>query len=376
MHIPKSLIILIFIGISTISRFYAQVSIVLNVKLDELSLSGTSQWFISITNSSSKPLNVYLHAYITVPTEGIIADGTSKSFSLKPFETRIDTKTGAELADSSKIDYDGAYMEWYMRTNELPSRKYSICVEVLETGSGASLAQTCQEVEPQKFRPPVNIYPFDRDTINSNNLSFQWLPSQPYNPEFTYSLRVVEVLSIQSPLAAFSSNNFYYSEDFIMLPFLQFPVNARNLEEGQTYAWLVEGKMGNLTLKSEPTLFVVGKPIIPVPKPVTKPKGTYTQYIDLMSASAREIQFAKDDVIPLMIENNGAPYNLIYCITGSAQNILVKGKIPVPNGLNKLQISTAELKPGLDEIFYLKLFRAEADLPEIRFKLINPSTLK
>jgi len=376
MCISKSLIIFILIGISTISRFYAQVSIVLNVKLDELSLSGTSQWFISITNSSSKPLDVYLHAYIKVPDEGIIADGTSKSFSLKPFETRIDTKTGAELADSSKIDYDEAYMEWYMRTNELPSRKYSICVEVLETGTGASLAQTCQEVEPQKFRPPVNIYPFDRDTIIGSTLSFQWLPPQPYNPEFTYSIRVVEVLSIQSPLAAFSSNNYYYTEDFLMTPFLQYPINARNLEEGRTYAWLVEGRMGNMALKSEPTLFVVGKPIIPVPKPVKKTPVSYTQYIDLTSATAREIQSVKDGVIPLMIDNNGAPYNLIYCITGNAQNILVKGKIPVTNGLNKLLISTSDLKPDMEETYYLKLFRAEADLPEIRFKLLNSSTLK
>src|SRR5687767_1826961 len=359
-----TIVLIIFSG----SASFSQVSVVLNITLDEFSLSGTSNWFISITNSASKSYNCYLHATITVPGEGIIADGVSKSFVLDPFETRINQHNGAEVADSNKIDYDKSYREWYARNNALPSRNYTICLEVIELSTGLILATACQDLEPQKYRPPVNIYPFDRDTILSNGLSFQWLPSQPYNPEMTYSIRVVEILSIQSSVSAFYSNNYFYTEDYLRTPVLQYPIHARPLEEGRTYAWLVEGRIGDLELKSEPTVFIVGTPAIPIAQKIEKTGAHYSQYIDLMSFNAREIQIINGEQIPLIVYNKGGPYQLIYCITGKEQNFIMKGKILVQNGYNKLLIPASNLKEGPDEIYHLKLFTSTTDLPEIRFK--------
>src|SRR5687768_10452592 len=343
----RSVIIAIIVYLF-ISSSSAQVSMTLNINIDEFSLSGTSQWFINISNSSSNTYKCYLHATVAVPTEGIIANGTSKSFSLKPFETRINRETGAEIADSSKIDYDEEYKQWYLRNNELPSRTYTVCVELIETTTGIILATACQELEPQKFSPPVNIYPFDRDTIPGGNLSFQWLPPQPFNSGITHSIRIVEVLNIQSPVSAFYSNNYFYTEDYLNVPVLQFPIQARPLEEGKTYAWLIESQIGKLILKSEPTIFFVNTTEIPFNKKPDKQKLQYTQYLSLSSQNAREIQIVTGGQIPIMMDNKEAAYQLIYCITGNERKVLTKGKIPVKTGHNQLLIPTTELKsvPG------------------------------
>jgi len=372
--ISVRIVIMALIAFSFFTLSTAQVSMTLNINIDEFSLSGTSQWFINITNSSSKTYTCYLHATVAVPDEGIIANGTSKSFSLKPFETRINRQTGAEIADSSKIDYDEAYKQWYLRNNELPSRTYNVCVELIETTTGIILTTACQELEPQKFSPPVNIYPFDLDTIYGSNLSFQWLPPQPFKSGITHSIRIVEVLNIQSPVSAFYSNNYFYTEDYLNVPVLQFPIHARPLEEGKTYAWLIESQIGKLTLKSEPTVFVVKPAEIPLRKKTEKSKSQYTQYLDLSSSNAREIQIVTGGHIPIMMDNREAAYQLVYCITGNERKVLTKGKIPVKNGHNKLLIPTTELKSGTEEIFSLILFSSVTDLPEIRFRQLANST--
>ncbi len=283
--------------------------------MDDYSLSATNQWFVSISNSSSGKYNCYLHATITVPKEVVIADGSSKSFELQPYETNIINRNASDITDSNQIDYDKSYREWYLRTNELPSRKYTVCVEVIESGKGAVLAKACQDFEPQKFRPPVNIYPFDRDTVKGR-IGKPVLKNEPADKAIPKSEPADKAIP-----------------------------------------------------KSEPA-----DKEIPKPQPAEMDNFSFTQYIDLFSTGARETQFVKDGMIRLMLGNKGATYSLIYCITGSDQNIIVKGKLPVTTGLNKLLIATTDLKPGKDEIFYLKLFRAGAGLPEIRFKLINNSS--
>src|SRR6185503_20928910 len=154
--------------------------------------------------------------------------------------------------------------------------------------------------------------------------------------------------------SAFYSNNYIYTEDYLKVPVFQYPIHARSLEAGKTYAWLIESRMGSLELKSEPTVFVVSTPSIPEQKKVIKSLAQYSQYIDLQSANALEIQIVNTGGIPIMLENRGAPYQLMYCITGSKAYDLIKGKMTVNTGLNKLLIPAGDLHYGAEEMYYLK----------------------
>lgn len=250
-----SLVIACFL--TSINIYSQNVNMFLNIVTNDYSLSTTDQWSLSIVNGTTNNYKCYLRAKINVENEGIIANGTSRSFKLSTLGTKIFNKNSTELFDSNTVSYNSFYRDAVVLTGQLPSRNYTVCVELINNNNQQVLAKTCREIRLQKFQPPVNVFPFDKDTVEQNALNFQWLPPQPLEKGMRYTIKIAELLSIQSKVSTLFSNNLYFSESSINRTIFQYPINARRLIPGRTYSWIIEAQFDNLIIKSEPTIFTI-----------------------------------------------------------------------------------------------------------------------
>lgn len=254
MKVIQILIVLLCFSAKAISQ---NINMILNINTSDYALTTTDQWSLTIINGSSANFTCYLKATVNVEGEGLIGQGNSKSFVLPGMNSIIFNKNSTELFDSNAVNYDNFYRDAVVLTGQLPSRNYTVCVELINLNNFQVLNKTCIDFRLQKFQPPINIYPFDKDTVEQNALNFQWLPPQPLESGMRYTIKIAEVLSIQTKVSALFSNNLYYSESNIPSTIYQYPVSARRLIPGRTYTWIVEARLNNLILNSEPTTFIV-----------------------------------------------------------------------------------------------------------------------
>jgi hypothetical protein len=143
-----------------------------------------------------------------------------------------------DMAGSTQHD---AEVEREMRrTGRLPEGDYRACVVVVDTG-GFQLAEVCEHFSIAYPDPPFLVEPFDGETVTSQDLFFQWTPSQvPFGFGLRYVLQVAEVRSGQLPAEALRSNLLHLHEEDVGSPHLQYPLYARPLEDGKRYAWRVQ----------------------------------------------------------------------------------------------------------------------------------------
>lgn len=346
---------------------------VVNVNTSDYALETKDQWMISVINNAPGNYACFLNATVTTPGEGIIGRGTSRSFKLASFEQKHFNRNSKDLLDSSNVSYSKYYRDALVQTGELPSRSYTVCVELL-TVKGELLTKTCTDVKTQKYQPPVNIFPFNGDTLEAGPVSFQWLASQPSSPGFRYTLRIVELFNKQTAVSAFSTNPAVYSESGLAGVFFQYPVKARKLEEGKTYAWQIEAQTGTLVLRSEPTVFSVKPSKKDVHTP-DKKTSVYRQYIDLRSRDIPRLHIVYDSIY-VLIENKYQAHQTSFSLADEQQQILNKGEFLLNAGLNKISIPLGKIKPDQKSLYYLKLYGLNKNLPTIRFRILQTTAKK
>jgi hypothetical protein len=90
-------------------------------------------------------------------------------------------------------------------------------------------------------QPPSLLYPSNRSTVAVPNPVFQWTPTlRPSGTPPIYSLRVVEMLPMQTPLRAIEAN-YPVLETYVRnATAFVYPVAALPLQENRTYAWRVQ----------------------------------------------------------------------------------------------------------------------------------------
>ena len=345
----------------------AQVNLAVDIQTTESSLSSLNIWTINVVNSTPNYFSCYLHAVVSVPGEGVVGEGVSKAFKLLPYRSVLRTNNTQAVFDSVNINYTGSYRDGIAKTGELPSRSYTVCVELVSVFNGNLITKTCIDKQIQKYQPPVNVFPFDKDTISSSGTNFQWLPVQPLNNNFTYSIRIVELLSIQTKISSLFSNNYFFSQDNIPSTIFQYPVNSRKLEPGRMYSWIIEAKLDELVLKSEPTVFVVEKK--PDSLIVKADSVRYIQYIDTRNSSRIPVTKVADKTLRLIIYNQYGPYEAVYCILNSRREILEKKPLTLKAGLNKVSVPVTQKNKNSNEIFYCKIYSRNTPIPEIQFTI-------
>lgn len=198
-------------------------------------------WKVDLTNTTNQAVTVYLRGYADEEVEGRIVDARSRDFTI-PANARIRV-TGTMLEPITVDQWHPGFKTIILRTGELPTGKYHVCVEVYQVSDRTIIGTDCfdQDVELEKLTPPMLVFPLDESNVSDRLPIFSWLPPTPMRrgESMTYQLRIVEILGRQTPYDALSSNPAFFDMREIAANQYRFPLGARGFQVGRTYAWQV-----------------------------------------------------------------------------------------------------------------------------------------
>jgi len=192
-------------------------------------------WQLNLTSTTNTDLEVYLYATIEENDAGIIFEATSASFILAAYYSGPVNRGDLEPVD---VEYNSDYEDIIQRTGTLPAGNYTICVYV-KSLAGDDMGHDCIMQIIAHSSPPEQISPFDETTVTEELLVFLWLPPMPMGDFVTYNIKLVELLDGQIPIEAMEANPAFYIEEDISATSFQYPISAREFEQGVTYAWNV-----------------------------------------------------------------------------------------------------------------------------------------
>ncbi|MES2732279.1 MAG: hypothetical protein V4714_11035 [Bacteroidota bacterium] len=94
----------------------------------------------------------------------------------------------------------------------------------------------------QDALPPILLSPADGDTLSTFWPTFSWTLSTTSvggSSTTQYEIKIVEILSNQSPEAAIQANPDYYSQTDILVNLFAYPLSAPYFKSNHRYAWQV-----------------------------------------------------------------------------------------------------------------------------------------
>lgn len=342
MNVTKTLLVAILL-LSQVS-VKGQFSLNLQFLFNGYSFSQNDNIVLLINNSSTNKQTAYLYVEISSDVEGLVGKGYSRSFVSSPGIVQFD-KTSNQLFDSTLLTYDRSFEEAFIRNGELPSRNYTVCVTLFKSGNNQELAKICETLRTQKFQPPLNRFPFDRDTVSGETLTFQWIPEQPAGKGFAYRVIVSELLPNQSANSAFSQNNLFWESPEVFGQAVLFTPNARQPTAGKAYCWLVEAKSKDLILRSEPYIFYAGKKKLPTLVTKLNPKPLLNDsYLDISdNLSPNEGVIIKNGKVGLLCSNDDTPFTLHILLKDYTEKTISSKNKQIERGMNLFELEFEEL---------------------------------
>lgn len=197
-------------------------------------------WKGEIVNSTPTTYRVYLHATVDEAsrTTGQVLDARSRQFDLPPGRTLI---SGSQVEPFTVDTYNKDYYNVILQSGSMPSGDYRGCTEVIDVATGGVLATTCNDVVIERTSQPFLIAPVHEATVREQYPVFTWMSaSPPINRDgIVYRLRVVEVFGTQTPQDAARRNPAFLDVTELRRTLFMYPVSARRMTSGQTYAWYV-----------------------------------------------------------------------------------------------------------------------------------------
>jgi hypothetical protein len=232
----KKLFLLLILFILT-GYCFGQVSVSLQQPPPN-QLRAADLWKLTLINSSRNTLQVTLYGTLEEATAGNIADGNSKPMVLPPGIKKItydDVKTGNVNFKSGK------WQNAFTQTGNAPSGDYTICIHVKDL-QGNEIGSGCINQSVQIVSAPVLNSPADGDSIPTMPMpSFTWMPSMPApSGQFTYKLKIVEIIGNQSSIIAIQSNPSFFEKSDIRTTQFQYSISGRTFDPNKKYAWTVQ----------------------------------------------------------------------------------------------------------------------------------------
>lgn len=217
-----NLIIIILILFAAITRLHAddKVRIILH-RPPPNQMDIGDMWNITLTNTTKEDLKIYLTGTATEEKDGLIVEGKSKVFTIKPGKTsyKYNDFTGAEIKyNNSK------YKEIMLRQGNAPEGNYTICVTAfLESGDIAG-QENCIIHPVNQMGSITLISPEDGGEITREQpIIFSWTPLPGAKD---YTLRIVEIKGDQSPEVAMKTNKPVWEKSGIATTTIQVPYIA------------------------------------------------------------------------------------------------------------------------------------------------------
>lgn len=189
----------------------------------------------TLVNTTGSPQSIYLYA--DVSKNGIHAgSATSARFTLQPGPLIINAINGEALLNPIDGRYENLDPAYILRTGTIPPGDYSICIYAI---GNDTVGKNCYDLIVMDLNPPILVMPMNGDAVDVPFPTFIWTPPTPLQEPPTYRLRLVQLLSNQSPVAALGNNTAFHDVDGLFTNLYQYPIAARQLEDGRRYAWQI-----------------------------------------------------------------------------------------------------------------------------------------
>jgi len=195
-------------------------------------------WNLELENTTKENLTIYLEGFVTQGKDGLIVEGQSKPFVIKPGKTSYgynDFKSGTVNWKNKK------YQEAIVRTGGAPTGNYTICVTAKYENGNIAGQENCieQQIEITSEQQVMLISPNDGEELDPDTLpglTFMW-NSGANGP---YELIIVEIKGELSYDEAMKNNRPFFEQKGIMGNTFQYPVTAPKFVEGKKYVWMVK----------------------------------------------------------------------------------------------------------------------------------------
>lgn len=191
-------------------------------------------WNLELTNITKENVKIYLKGTATEEKDGLIIEGTSKMFTIKPGTTKY------KYSDFSNAEVkynNGKYKEIIIRTGNAPDGNYTLCVTAFEETGDIAGQENCIIQSVKQLGSISLISPEDGAEINPEQpIIFNWTPLPKGGP---YTLRIVELKGSQSPDDAFRSNKPIFEKELRTTTYQGDPIHGIDVKLGMKYAWQV-----------------------------------------------------------------------------------------------------------------------------------------
>lgn len=248
------------------------------------------------------------------------------------------TDAGRALAQT-RLFADGEY-EYCFEVNLYPDKANTISTDYYE----ACFNQTIQRTLPLTL-----VNPYDGEISCNQRPDFLWQPAIPFQPGLTYTLVLVEVKTRQSRAEAIAFNQPLLFQSGIAGSRLAFPVLAKQLEEGKTYAWQVLATQSKLVVsRSEIWLYKVQ---CTQEEPVNSNDG-YRELKD----NRDEGSYEAGNWLRFAFYNSYGESDLVYSITDLSQkekSIKILPKLLLRAGYNKYALYLGDINGMIADHQYL-----------------------
>ncbi|MFN8367593.1 MAG: hypothetical protein U0Y96_10215 [Candidatus Kapaibacterium sp.] len=195
-------------------------------------------WRVTLINTTQQPKKIYLHGTGTEQRDGLIVDAQTREFDLPP-GTKVVTGSFVQPIKVNKSN--DRYKNIITNTGTVPSGDYTICLDAVEVGTNIVLGRDCFEQRIEQMSPPVLVSPDNGESALDSLPNFSWLPPTPLPIDIrvVYSLKIVEVLGVQTPQQAMISNPAHFENARILPTVFNYPISARQIASNKKYAWKI-----------------------------------------------------------------------------------------------------------------------------------------
>jgi hypothetical protein len=256
----KSIILICFSLWLTISS-KAQISVIsANVSAYNITPQGICQF--NIINQGAET-SVALNVSLSNANGEKLVMVSSQPFILKSGLNSISGYTIEMAPAQFSTSSQGQYLQ---NAHTLPSGKFTICCTLM-SDAREPVENYCEDIESDMTAFLNLVIPNDKETIETQNPVLIWTHSEPFSlltaGEY-FRLAVAEMQMDQTPEAAMSTNVPVFMKDYVSSHQVQYPSDAKTLEQGKTYAWQVQ-KISNASIikKSEAWEFKLAQNVKP-----------------------------------------------------------------------------------------------------------------
>lgn len=269
-------------------------------------LNKKSLFDYQVTSASNTPKNVLLKGTVKYRNQPY-----KVSYSLK-FLAQPGVNNIAEHAHRAVFEYSSTSVkELFELFGRLPEGTLQYCV-TLNSADGES---TIAGVEDCTFGKQEELFlinlvdPENKAELYELNPMLSWVANYPFASSLEYKIKVVEMKKDQNTINAIKRNNPVYEEKGLMQMSVNYPIYARPLQVGSTYAWTVDAYYKDLLLGgAEPWQFTIiedsiltGVPKDPPYIDITKESGAINLYAPGLIKLKYVLKDINTDVLTLQL---------------------------------------------------------------------------